>query len=381
MPLNEIIAKTFILLPIGVLGIVGNCLLLHVVHGNRSLRTPTNYLISNMAITDLIVLLLCPGLFVFHEVFQSYKLGEIGCKAEGMIEVSLLITSVITLCFISYDRLTAIAFPFKTRLSFRTAKFAIAGSWIGGFLLSSPLAVFRRFEQRQWKNFLESFCHEDLKILPLYWHILVIALVWLPMVVLIFCYSMIFFKLDQYEKMRKQHDNPLQISYKRKFAVTLFIVVLSFVLLRLPFTTLVFIRFNMLQHSEMNQVDVSLKTLWYIAHYLIFLDCALTPVIYGVTNENFRRAFRQTRLYKICCFWQKSDKPSATVEIFTFASRNDYQLEPRSPIVTSTKRFLGVNWLVPEKISSKLSTGKAEKKSKAKKSESNERFQTVEAFI
>lgn len=333
-----------------------------------------------MAIADLFVLLLCPGLFVFHEIFQSYKLGEIGCKAEGMIEVSLLITSVITLCYISYDRLTAIAFPLNTRLSYRTAKFAIAASWIGGFILSSPLAVFRDLEQRQWQNFLESFCREDLEILPLYWHILVIALVWLPMVVLIFCYSMIFWKLDQYEKLRKKHDNPRQISYKRKFAVTLFIVVLSFVLLRLPFTTMVFIRFNMLQDSKMNQVSSSFQTLWYISHYLIFLDCALTPVIYGVTNENFRRAFRQTRLYKIFCFWQKSDKPPPTIEIFTFASRNNYQLEPRNPIVASNKRFLGVNWLVPEKIS-KPSSSKNDKKNKTKTSESNGRFQTVEAFI
>lgn len=75
LPASEIVAKTFILFPIGVFGIIGNCLLLHVIHSNPSLRSPTNYLISNMAITDLIVLSFCPGLFVFHEIFQSYKLG------------------------------------------------------------------------------------------------------------------------------------------------------------------------------------------------------------------------------------------------------------------------------------------------------------------
>lgn len=306
-----------------------------------------------MAIADLIVLFISPSLFLFHEIFQSYRLGEIGCKAEGMIDVrrwflswtinaqfytqvALLITSVITLCFISYDRLTAIAFPMETRLSFKTAKIAIAASWIGGLILSSPLAVFRNFQQRQWRNFLESYCKEQLNVLPLYWHILVIALVWIPMAVLIFCYSMIFWKLDQYEKQRKKRDNPLQISYKRKFAVTLFIVVLSFVLLRLPFTTMVFWRYNMLQNTEPNQVDASFQMLWYISHILIFLDCALTPLIYGVTNESYRRAFRQTKFYQICFFCRRSQTPSTTMEVFTFGTRN-YCLEPRNPIVSNLK--------------------------------------------
>ena len=376
LPWHEIVIRTFILLPIGIFGIVGNCLLLHVIHGNRSLRSPTNYLIFNMAVTDLIVLLLCPGMFVFHEIFQNYMLGEVGCRLEGALEVSLLITSVITLCLISYDRLTAIAFPMETRLNYKTAKIAIAASWIGGAILASPLAIFRIYQERQWKNFLESFCTENFDILPLYWHILVIALVWIPMAVLIFCYSTIFWKLDQYEKIRKKRDNPLQISYKRKFAVTLFIVVLSFMILRLPFTALVFIRYNMIQSSEQNKIEGSFLVLWYISHYLIFLDCALTPVIYGVTNENFRRAFRQTKLYKLCCFCKEPQNSPRTVEIFTLATRNNYQLEPRNPIVTN-RRFLSPHWL-PDKLS-KLSGGKNQKKSVS--TENHEKFHSRETFI
>lgn len=335
LPAKEILIKTIILLPIAVFGIIGNCLLLHVIHKNRSLRTPTNYLIFNMAVADLFVLLICPGLFLFHEIFQSYRLGEFGCKVEGMIEVSLLLTSVITLCFISYDRLTAIAFPLETRLNYKAAKIVIASSWICGLVLSSPLGIFRTYQERHWRNFIESFCKENVEVLPIYWHILVIALVWFPMAVLVFCYSMIFWKLDQYEKIRKQRDNPLQVSYKKKFAVTLFVVVVSFVVLRLPFTAMVFYRYKMLQHSEMNQVQGTYQILWYISHYLIFVDSALTPIIYGVMNENFRRAFRQTTFYRFFCFCRRSKNSSLTaIEIFTFGSKNTYKLEPRNPIVS-----------------------------------------------
>ncbi|CRK86616.1 CLUMA_CG000453, isoform A [Clunio marinus] len=378
---KEILIRTFILLPIGVFGIVGNCLLLHVIYGNRTLQTPTNYLIFNMAISDLLVLLCCPGLFLFHEIFQNYKLGEIGCKADGMIEVSLLITSVITICLISYDRLTAIAFPMKARLNFKTTKIMIAISWISGLVLSSPLAIFRSYQERHWKNFVESFCTENLKVLPLYWHVLVIALVWVPMAVLVFCYSMIFWKLDRYEKSRKKRDNPIQIINKRKCTITLFIVVLSFILLRLPFTALVFIRYNMLQNSEMNQVQGSFHVLWYISHFLIFLDSSLTPIIYGVMNENFRRAFRQTKLHKLFCSCCTTKDFSTTVGIFTFGSiktRNNYQLEPRNPIVTNRK-LLTPNWMNFE-WHSKHSSNKSQKVF-SRDEKSQEKFKSTESFI
>lgn len=101
LPLSEIMIKAGTIVPVAIFGIIGNCLLLFTILGNKSLsKSPTNFLISNMALSDLCLLLLSPGLFLFREIFQSYKLGVVGCKIEGMFEVWLLITSVITLCFV-----------------------------------------------------------------------------------------------------------------------------------------------------------------------------------------------------------------------------------------------------------------------------------------
>jgi r-opsin len=102
LPMHQIMIKVGIVGPLTVFGIIGNCLLLLTILGNRALKTPSNYLIANMALSDLCTLLLSPGLFLFHEFFQSYKLGIIGCKVEATIEISFLITSVITLCFVRW---------------------------------------------------------------------------------------------------------------------------------------------------------------------------------------------------------------------------------------------------------------------------------------
>lgn len=249
-----------------------------------------------------------------------------------MIEILLLITSVITLCFISKDRLMAVAFPMETRLNGTTVKYAIATSWLLGLTLSLPLALFSDYHERHWKNFVESYCAENIKILPIYWQILVVALMWIPLTVLVVCYSTIFWKLRQRENIRKRRRNLMQIqrSYKKKFVSTLFVVVISFVFLRMPFTSFVFIRYFRLQHEDIGEFEYSFEVLWYIAQYLIFLDCALKPIIYGIMNENFRRAFRSSALYRCC----GRAKEGAKLKIFHI-SNNRYELttkheEPQS---------------------------------------------------
>lgn len=280
-----------------------------------------------MAVADLLSLIVNPVLFLFEEIFQSYKLGAIGCKTEGFIEGTFLITSVMTLCFISKDRLTAIASPTEKRLNRKTVKLAILSTWIVGIGLSIPFAVFRNYREREWKDFLECYCAEQLEFLLLYWHVLLIALVWIPSAVLIICYAIIFWKLRNHEKTRRKRQqnsasrNQLQRSYKQKFALTSLVVVVSFVVLRIPFSTFVFIRYNRYQNDESSEISESLKTLWYTARYMIFVDCALTPVIYGIMNENFRKAIRLTWIYNCCC----KLKAARRIEIFTI-SRNKYEI-------------------------------------------------------
>lgn len=154
-------------------------------------------------------------------------------------------------------------------------------------------------------------------ILPVYWHVIITAIVWCPLAVMIVCYTTIFWKvcdifffsfyfecsdcccclqLDRYEAQVLKRETPISVSYKTRVAKMLFIVVVTFVILRIPFTALIFIRNKMLLNDQSvgTQVEGSFATLWYISHYLLYLNSAVNPIIYGLTNDNFRRAYLQT---------------------------------------------------------------------------------------
>lgn len=135
------------------------------------------------------------------------------------------------------------------------------------------------------------------------------AIVWLPLTVMVACYSAILWKLDRYEAQVLRREHPICVSYKTRVAKTLFAVVLTFVVLRVPFTAMVFVRHNLLRsQAGINQVDAGYSVLWYTSHYLIFLHAAVNPLIYGLTNDNFRRAYSQTPL----CWCNRSGGGKAT---------------------------------------------------------------------
>lgn len=110
-------------------------------------------------------------------------------------------------------------------------------------------------------------------------------------------------------------EHPLTVSYKRTIAKTLFVILIVFVALRLPFTILVLMRNKMANMNASKTINSSYSTLWYISQYLMFVNAAVNPVIYGYKNENFRRAYDQTPL---CTCYKRRSRHINTKEVHIY---------------------------------------------------------------
>ncbi|XP_030387713.1 neuropeptide FF receptor 2 [Scaptodrosophila lebanonensis] len=293
---GEMTWKVCTFVPLIIFGLYGNYMMIFLIATNRTLRSPTNLIIANMAAADALTLLICPVMFLLNDFYQNYPLGSVGCKLEGFLVALFLITGVLNLSVVSYDRLTAIVLPSEKRLTLRGAKIVIACTWLAGVIFALPLALYRSYRIRIWKNFTESYCKENPNVLPKYWYVLITILVWLPLAIMLICYTAIFYKLDRYKKSVLRREHPLTVSYKRSVAKTMFIVVAVFAALRLPFTILVVIQEK--QFSSDSTVNSGMQLFWYISQYLMFLNAAVNPVIYGYNNENLRRAYNKTKCAK-----------------------------------------------------------------------------------
>jgi hypothetical protein len=71
------------------------------------------------------------------------------------------------------------------------------------------------------------------------------------------------------------------------------------------------------------QIDPVYSTLWFVSHYLIIVNAVMDPIIYGLSNENIRRAFRST------AFATRLFGSSGTASITRAPRPPNQQLEPR----------------------------------------------------
>ncbi|XP_045774600.1 neuropeptide receptor 22 [Maniola jurtina] len=292
-PAKEVALKTTAMLIVGVTGIFLNSVIIIILLKNKWLWTASNYLIGNLAFIDLITLIFCPWFMLVRDFHQNFVLNNFGCRFEGFLQASLLLAGVAAVMLVSYDRLAAATLTAEARITKKAAPKLIVASWIIPMGLSLPWIIERKFIERQWLDFLETFCYEDPKMLPIYWHCIVILLVWIPLGVMLLTYGTIIWRLERSARELSSRGGGQTITQARGKAMRITAcILLVAAVCRVPYTALVYMRNNL--PNEINAVEGGYQIMWFIASYLMYLNCAINPLIYGFTNTRFRRAMDRT---------------------------------------------------------------------------------------
>ena len=108
------ICVTYLL--IFVVGAVGNALTCVVILRHRAMRTPTNYYLFSLAVSDLLVLLL--GLpLELYEMWRNYPflLGAGGCYFRTLLFETVCLASVLNVTALSIERYVAVVHPLQAR--------------------------------------------------------------------------------------------------------------------------------------------------------------------------------------------------------------------------------------------------------------------------
>uniref|UniRef100_A0A914H1F0 Protein kinase domain-containing protein n=1 Tax=Globodera rostochiensis TaxID=31243 RepID=A0A914H1F0_GLORO len=122
--------------------IVGNTLVVAAVLSNKSLQTPTNYLLLSLACADLMVGTLVAPFHIYMTINSlHWHLPALTCYIYCVLDVLASTSSIIHLLLISMDRLVAATKPadYKTHKHRRRVYMAIAFCWLFSVCLSLPL--------------------------------------------------------------------------------------------------------------------------------------------------------------------------------------------------------------------------------------------------
>ena len=137
-------------IPVYIIGFIGNTLVIRIVHKTRDMHSTTNYLLANLAVSDVITILLAPlYFFSYHIGYPSSAFGKFSCKFLVLSDISIT-TSALTLSLLAIERYHALLKPFRTglRLTDENIKQAIALIWISSFFIVFQSSLFRNGANR-----------------------------------------------------------------------------------------------------------------------------------------------------------------------------------------------------------------------------------------
>ena len=290
---GEKIGITFAYCLVVLVSLAGNTVIGIIVYKTKTMRKPINFLIVNMAMSDLLI----PIFWIPREIQILYTnfwliggpLGQALCKLVYILPLVSLVVSIQSLVLIAVDRFGAVVFPLRsTLISPKLCSFFILATWIFAMAAYSPsLFAVKLVEypgglvcELSWKEvFVESssFDHYTMSILMIFYLI--------PLVLIITLYIIIYIKLKSQKIPGEQSGSVRQQRQQRernvlKMAIA---IVLGFAVCGLPF----FIgRFVLIFAPDI--WSCGFQYFSFFAFFMVRANCAVNPCICLIFSRNYR---------------------------------------------------------------------------------------------
>ena len=275
---------TIVLLPIGILG---NLLVILVVKKKRYLQTRTNFLLANLAGTDLLANVL-GYTFAAARTFPmpTRTIGEVLCKINSLFPaVSLCAILIFTL--IALERYNAIVKPMSPGFKFtrRTLRYFIVVIWIVSIAAATPLVYFNNYNSdyqctRTWSTSAQKH----------FWTTAFFIGIFLPLVALIYCYFRIIRTLRFGSKIIPMNI-PLEVDTKEKKKVIRLSIVVTLVFF-ISYTPFAVVKEIEIRRPVPNEVKV-------FSLVFVLLSSFLNPFIYAFQSTNYRRALKEAIICRL----------------------------------------------------------------------------------
>lgn len=268
------------------ISLIGNTMVCFVVCRRMKLKTVTNYLIMNLAVSDLLYTL-CVPFDVFATMKKAWPYGSVMCRILYPLQTMTITVSGFTLTALSVTRFWAVVKPLRRQISVTQTVLVIAILWVLATSTVVPYVNFLRYTSS------DKICDEDWpehKQSQIYTAALLVIQYALPLFIISTCYISIGFELTKGQtKTSNRTLAKARGKESKKVIKMLVIVTLVFAILTLPSSIMWMV-------SEFGEADKKFPYFWDVVEVLYvldFLNCASNPIIYSFCNESFSREFRR----------------------------------------------------------------------------------------
>ncbi|XP_067101204.1 opsin 4b [Osmerus mordax] len=284
-----------VILAVGITGMLGNFLVMYAFCRSKSLRTPANMFIINLAVTDFLMCVTQTPIFFTTSMHKRWIFGEKGCELYAFCGALFGICSMITLMVIAVDRYVVITRPLASMgvMSRRRALIILAAAWL--YSTGWSLPPFFGWSAYVPEGLLTSCSWDYMTFTPLvrsYTMLLFTFVFFIPLFIIILCYCCIFRAIRRTTKaVGKINGLNSRDSVKRinkmnsewKMARIALIVILLYVISWAPYSCVALTAFS-------GYADMLTPYMNSVPAVIAKASAIHNPIIYAITHPKYRAA-------------------------------------------------------------------------------------------
>ena len=287
--------------------LIGNSFVIGVLWQDRKMRKPVNYLIANMAAADLAITVVYMPRMI-SSVIQSYEwlihgtIGLLLCKIVPTLHLVSIKVSILTLVILSVERFMAVSPLARKKLKVRSVKIIICFIWLVSTAVHVPNIYSLKLKSglggtKICVAYLNKFFGSS-KGRTIYDNVLAVIFYAIPLALIVLLYTLAAVKLRrritrEVERFydgngrRKRQEKMNANVFKMLFAVTV-----TFICCWLCY---------FIMRKGVIGIRVSCNV-QFIRYFLAHCNSAITPCLYMIFGQKYRKAFKNILKRMACRF-------------------------------------------------------------------------------
>lgn len=321
LPLYEFVPVVICYALTGLIGLLGNTLVIFAIVNFPRMRSITNWFLLSLACADLLLVLICIPVKCAGLYSYTWNLGGFLCTFVAYIQNVSMICSILTLTVMSIERFLAILFPLKARYicTMRHTRVVIVAIWLWSFLMAVPVIFGKKIKKVGTDRIaywcILQFSPTHFKLYELYMFVIMFVI---PVLVMAVSYTMISIEIYRIVSNRAMMRSGSECQYtctergstvrqsvnstkkppaahdddaktRKQVILMLIIVVVLFALCWGP----ILINNVLVAFGILNDIHMGfLKPMRTAFSLMSYANSCVNPIVYGFMSKNFRDTFR-----------------------------------------------------------------------------------------
>ncbi|KAE8284198.1 Melanopsin-A Mammalian-like melanopsin Melanopsin-M Opsin-4-A Opsin-4M [Larimichthys crocea] len=282
-----------VILAVGITGMLGNFLVIYAFCRSRSLRTPSNIFIINLAVTDFLMCLTQTPTFFINSMHKRWIFGKKGCEVYAFCGALFGICSMMTLMVIAVDRYVVITRPLASlgAMSRKKALGIVAAAWV--YSMGWSLPPFFGWSAYVPEGLMTSCSWDYMTFTPSvrsYTMLLFTFVFFIPLAIIIFSYCCIFRAIRHTvraitkiscEGSRDSAKRFHKMKKEWKMAKIALIVILLYVISWAPYSCVALTAFA-------GYADMVTPYMHSVPAVIAKASAIYNPIVYAITHPRYR---------------------------------------------------------------------------------------------